>query len=112
MGKKEVTVQDVVKALDSKLAYTSVATMLGILEEKKYLAHKTEKRTYIYYPIKDKAQERSNVLKYITQSFFDGSFKSLLAHLAQGNDLTNENLDELKDIIRSAEEKKQVDFIL
>ncbi|BBM83825.1 BlaI/MecI/CopY family transcriptional regulator [Candidatus Uabimicrobium amorphum] len=104
--KGQASVQEICNELASKQAYTTVATMLRVLESKKYVSHVVDGRTYIYSPLREKEKEQNNVLKYITQRFFEGSVKSLLVHLVQGDNLSKEQLQELRDIINSKEEEK------
>lgn len=104
--RKEASVQDVCGALEGRLAYTTVATMLGILEKKGYLRHRIEGRMYIYSPARLKNDERSNVLRHIIHSFFEGSQKKLFAHLIQGSKLSREQLQELREIIDKVEKER------
>ena len=103
--KGKASVQEICNELTSQQAYTTVATMLRVLESKKYVSHVVDGRTYIYSPLREKEKEQNNVLKYITQRFFEGSVKSLLVHLVQGDNLSKEQLQELQSIIASKEEE-------
>ncbi|WP_372370946.1 BlaI/MecI/CopY family transcriptional regulator [Candidatus Uabimicrobium sp. HlEnr_7] len=105
--KKRASVQEICEALQSKQAYTTIATMLRVLENKKYVSYIVDGRTYIYSPLREKKKEQSNVLKYITQRFFEGSAKSLLLHLVQGDNLSKEQLKELRDLIDSKEKESE-----
>ena len=105
--KGKASVQEICNELPSQQAYTTVATMLRVLESKKYVSHIVDGRTYIYSPLREKEKEQNNVLKYITQRFFEGSVKSLLVHLVQGDNLSKEQLQELRSIIASKEEETE-----
>ena len=105
--KEKASVQEICNELPSQQAYTTVATMLRVLESKKYVSHIVDGRTYIYSPLREKEKEQNNVLKYITQRFFEGSVKSLLVHLVQGDNLSKEQLQELRSIIASKEEETE-----
>ena len=52
------TVRDVYESLleRRKIAYTTVMTMMNILEQKKYLRKSAEDRAYVYRPAKPKNQ--------------------------------------------------------
>lgn len=103
-SKKEASVQEVSEILGS--AYTTVATMLGVLEKKGYIKHRTDKRTYLYSPLREKKDEQQNILQYIKQRFFEGSTKSLFAHLIKADNLNEEQLEELKNIIDEEKSNK------
>ena len=82
---ESATVRDVHDALSAKrtIAYTTVMTMMKILEEKGYLTKTTAERAYEYRP----AQPRNQVLGAMVRDFldrvFDGAAAPLLLHLAK-----------------------------
>ena len=65
----EATVRDVYEKLleRRKIAYTTVMTMMNILEQKKYLRKSAEDRAYIYRPTKPKKQ----VIQGMVREFVD-----------------------------------------
>lgn len=100
---EKATVRDVYETLRERrdIAYTTVMTMMKILEEKGYLKKIRADRAYEYRP----AQPRSQVLAAIVRDFvdrvFDGATAPLLLHLAKDGRLSK---DERQLIRRLAEE--------
>ena len=96
------TVRDVYEALleRRKIAYTTVLTMMNILEQKKYLRKSSEDRAYIYRPSKPKKQVIQGMVREFVDRVFNGSAEPLLVHLIEDRKLTNEDLDELARMIR------------
>lgn len=100
---EKATVRDVFETLRKRreIAYTTVMTMMKILEEKGYLKKTRTERAYEYRP----AQPRSQVLAALVRDFvdrvFDGAAAPLLLHLAKDGRLTK---DERQLIRRLAEE--------
>ena len=86
-----------------RIAYTTVMTMMNILEEKKHLKKRAQERAYIYEPTQPKAQ----VLKALVQDFitrvFNGSAEPLLVQLVKDRRLSKK---ELREILRTIEESK------
>lgn len=99
---KEASVTEVMEQLpeDLNLAYNSVLTTLRILETKGYLSHKKSGRAHIYYPLVTKKQTRSNVVKHMMSSFFNDSPELLLLSLFDNDDLTKEDINKLKEMIK------------
>ena len=97
-----VTVRDVYEALlqRRKIAYTSVMTMMGILERKGYLRKKRGEKAYLYRP----AQPMSRVLGSMVTDFVDrvfkGSAKPLLVHLVENDHLSKEEFDEIARLMK------------
>jgi BlaI family penicillinase repressor len=96
------TVRDVYESLleRRKIAYTTVMTMMNILEQKKYLRKSSEDRAYIYRPAKPKKQVIKGMVREFVDRVFNGSAEPLLVHLIEDRRLTNKDLDELARMIR------------
>jgi BlaI family transcriptional regulator, penicillinase repressor len=95
------TVRDVYESLleRRKIAYTTVMTMMNILEQKKYLRKSAEDRAYIYRPAKPKKQVIKGMVREFVDRVFNGSAEPLLVHLIEDRKLTNKDLDELARMI-------------
>jgi BlaI family transcriptional regulator, penicillinase repressor len=95
------TVRDVYESLleRRKIAYTTVMTMMNILEQKKYLRKSAEDRAYIYRPTKPKKQVIRGMVREFVDRVFNGSAEPLLVHLIEDRKLTDKDLDELARMI-------------
>ena len=94
---KEATIRDVKNELsEPDTPYTTVSTVVRILEKKKIVGHKAVGTTYLYFPMLNKKEYLKEYLSGIVTNYFDGSFSSLAAFFAKENDL---NLDQLQDLI-------------
>jgi BlaI family transcriptional regulator, penicillinase repressor len=96
------TVRDVYESLleRRKIAYTTVMTMMNILEQKKYLRKSATDRAYIYRPAKPKQQVIKGMVKEFVDRVFNGSAEPLLVHLIEDRRLINKDLDEIAHMIR------------
>jgi len=102
------TVAEVRKALDDTLAYTTVLTVLRILEEKGHVAHTTEGRAHRYSPLVERAAAGGSALKRVTQRLFGGSPELLLTRLVEDEELTHEELERMRDLLaQRLREKKR-----
>ena len=97
-------VQDVVDALpaDSPLAYSTVLTMLRILEKKAYLTHKKEGRAFVYQASVEKQEARQGALQHLMKRFFDDSPELLVLNLMESSSFDAADLDRLKSMIDAA----------
>jgi len=95
------TVRDVYESLleRRKIAYTTVMTMMNILEQKKYLRKSAEDRAYIYRPAKPKKQVIQGMVREFVDRVFNGSAEPLLVHLMEDRKLSTKDLDELRRMI-------------
>lgn len=95
------TVRDVYEALleRRKIAYTTVMTMMNILEQKKYLRKAAGDRAYVYQPAKPKQQVIKGMVREFVDRVFNGSAEPLLVHLIEDRKLTRKELDEIARMI-------------
>jgi predicted transcriptional regulator len=96
------TVRDVYEALlrDRNIAYTTVMTMMNVLEKKGHLRKKAEGRSFLYRPTRPQRQVVGSMVREFVQRVFGGSAAPLLAHLLEEEHLTSEELDALARRIR------------
>jgi len=93
------TVAEVQEALEDELAYTTVLTILRILEEKGYVGHTTEGRAHRYRPLVEKMAAGQSALRRITARLFSGSPELLLTKLVDDEDLTDDELRRMRDLL-------------
>ena len=88
--KDEATVRDVCDALNTErtVAYTTVMTMMRILEGKGYLTKATQEKAHVYRPTKPRQQVIGGMVRDFLDRVFDGASDALLVHLARDNKLT------------------------
>jgi BlaI family transcriptional regulator, penicillinase repressor len=96
------TVRDVYEALleRRKIAYTTVMTMMKILEHKKYLRKTQEDRAYVYRPTKPKNQVIKGMVREFVNRVFNGSAEPLLVHLIEDQQLSKKDVEEISRMIR------------
>jgi predicted transcriptional regulator len=103
---EKATVRDVYEALRKKrdIAYTTVMTMMKILEEKGYLVKTRVDRAYEYRP----AQPRQKVIGAIVRDFldrvFDGAAAPLLVHLAKDGRLSKDEKEAIRRLAKEMDE--------
>jgi predicted transcriptional regulator len=98
------TVRDVYEGLlkHRKIAYTTVMTMMGILEQKGRLTKEAAERAYVYRPAEPQSKVVGGMVKDFLQRMFDGSAQPLLVHLAENRQLRQEDLDEISKLLKTA----------
>jgi predicted transcriptional regulator len=103
----EGTVADVIEGLPEErdLAYTSVSTILRILEQKKVLKARKEGRGHIYIPLIKKNEYENRTLRHVVEHVFDGTPLSLARQLINTSHLSKAELSELKRLIEKMEGK-------
>jgi len=102
---KEATIRDIKNELEEpNTPYTTVSTVVRVLEKKGIVAHKAVGTTYLYYPLLNKKEYLKGHLSGIVTNYFGGSISRMTAFFAKENDL---NLHELQNLIGEIENELQ-----
>jgi BlaI family transcriptional regulator, penicillinase repressor len=95
--RERATVRDVYEALleHRKVAYTTVMTMMKILEQKGFLKKSQEDRAYVYKPAQPQRQVVGAMVREFVNRVFNGSAEPLLVHLVEEHHLSPKDLEEI-----------------
>ncbi len=103
----EATAADVRNAMADPPSYTAVRTMLGRLEVKGLVTHRSADQTYVYKSVPQPAKVRESVLQQLVKTFFEGSAVSAAtALLGLTRKLDAEELEALQRAIDEAKERQ------
>ena len=103
---KRATVRQVYETLREKrsIAYTTVMTMMKILEDKGYLKKALVERAHVYQPVKPRQQVIGAMVRDFLDRVFDGAPDRLLVHLAKDGGLTDKQKRIVNQLIEEIEE--------
>jgi len=102
------TVRDVYEELlkQRKIAYTTVMTVMGVLEQKGRLKKSVDSRAYVYTPSQSQSEVVSSMVRDFVGRVFNGMAKPLLVSMLEDGKITEDELDELKKILKEKRRKK------
>lgn len=83
-----------------KIAYTTVMTLMTILQRKGHLKRKLAGRAYVYQPTRQKRQVMRGMVREFLDRVFNGSAEPLLLHLVEDEQLSAEDLEEIARAMR------------
>jgi len=97
------TVRDVYERLRSNrdIAYTTVLTMMRILEQKGYVKKERVERAFVYRPARPRQQVLGGMVREFIDRVFDGASRPMLLHLVKHTKLSDK---ERKALLRAIEE--------
>lgn len=100
-------VKDIIKHLPKpKPAYNTVSTIIRILEKKGFVSHQAYGNTYQYFPVINKEEYTKAYLRSIVKNYFSDSFKEMVSFFTSEENMSIEELEELRKMINE-EIKKQ-----
>src|SRR6266576_3535687 len=111
----EATVRDLAEAMnasakpggDDELAYTTVLSLLQVMEQKGLVTHRREGKAYVYVP----RAERQSTIRRMARSFldkvFDGAVDEYLVHALESKRLSPDELDQLEAMLATARQRTE-----
>ncbi|MGZ3576361.1 MAG: BlaI/MecI/CopY family transcriptional regulator [Vulcanimicrobiaceae bacterium] len=100
------SVADVVAAVgDPPLAYTTVLTMLRILEQKGFVSHEVEGRAHVYLPSVEEREAAKTAIGDLVKSFFSNKKTELALALMAEERPSDDELARIKELIARYESK-------
>ena len=101
------TVRDVYEELlkHRKIAYTTVMTVMGVLEHKGRLNKSTDGRAYLYTPSQPQSEVVTSMVRDFVGRVFNGMAKPLLVSMLEDGKITEDELNELKKLLKNKRRK-------
>lgn len=101
-------VHDVIKRLSKpKPPYSTVSSVIRILERKGYIGHKAYGKTYEYFPLISKKDYRKRTFRYLLHNYFDNSLENIVSFIVKEEKLKPEEIEELNRIIQQNAAKRK-----
>jgi predicted transcriptional regulator len=86
-----------------ELAFNTVQTVLRLMEDKGLVGHRSQGRTFVYFP----KHSRDRVTSRFVEKVFDGALDQVVVSLLQARDASPDELRELERLIARARREKQ-----
>ena len=102
--RESASVGDVAAALNEQrpVSYSTVQTILRILETKGYVTHDKVARAFIYRPVVDERQARRRALRHLVSRLFDGSPTLLVLNVLEDEEIDPAEREQLRKLIERA----------
>ena len=107
--KGHATAREITDALSvgEPIAHSTVQTLLRGLEEKGSVSHKADGRTFIFFPLVDEHKFKQSATRDLVERVFGGSAASLVAHLLKHEEVSREEIDEIRKLIQRGRRNKE-----
>jgi BlaI family penicillinase repressor len=99
---REIT--DAINAAEP-IAHSTVQTLLRGLEEKGSLSHESQDRTFVFFPLVQEHEFKQSATRDLVERVFGGSVGSLLAHLLTHENVSREEIDQIRKLINQRGKK-------
>ena len=101
------TVKDVCNVMSQTkaVAYTTILTLMGILEDKGALAHTRSGRAFLFRPVLSRRQATRNQVRDVITRFFDGSPERMVEDILVNEALDPDQIETVRSLLDSGQEK-------
>ena len=106
--RREATVRDLCDALNERgagLAYTTVLSLLQVMEQKGLVTHRRDGKAYVYAATIERACTQGQMAGGFLDRVFDGAVNEYLVHALESRKLSTRELDELEAMVASAKRR-------
>jgi len=104
--KRAATVADIAAALPPPQPhYSSIITILRVLEKKRIVRHRTQGRAYVYEPLVDRDAAADSAVGHVIANFFRNNPTSLALRLVSKEKLSHDDIAQLRALIDDYEEQ-------
>lgn len=103
----EATAIQIQERMTDPPSNSALRTLLRILEEKGHLTHHKEGRSFVYRPTAEIDRVRQSTLAHLVKTIFRGSGPKVVATLLSINDFSEDELDELSQLIEDAKKEEK-----
>jgi BlaI family penicillinase repressor len=94
-------VRDIIDKLpdEPKPPYSTISSVVRILEKKGYVGYKAYGKTYEYFPLITKTAYRKQTFSKLFKDYFDSSADSLLSFMVKEENLSEEEVNKINQLI-------------
>jgi len=104
--KEKAFVKEVIEEIQGKKpAYSTVSTIMRILERKGYVSYESFGKSHRYYPLIRREDYTKGVLSHIMNSYFGGNFKEIVSFMSSSNNISISELDEILSDLKNENKK-------
>jgi BlaI family transcriptional regulator, penicillinase repressor len=105
---QSVTANKIIEELKDKTDWKpkTIKTLINRLLNKKAINYTQNNREYIYTPVVTESECRKEENKTFLKRVYDGTLKTMLVNFIEQNELTKDEIEELKQLLDERREKK------
>lgn len=95
------TAREITDTLNAEepIAHSTVQTLLRGLEEKGSVAHEVEGRTFVFFPLVQEHRFKQSATRDLVERVFGGSAGNLVAHLLKNENVSREEIEDIRKLI-------------
>jgi len=107
---KKGFVKDILEKMEEpKPAYTTVSTIIRILQDKGFVSHKEYGRTHQYYPVVSKDEYSKAHMGTFIRDYFSNSYQKMMSFFAREESISMKEMEEIMNLMKKEIENKKTE---
>lgn len=90
-------------------AYSTVSTIIRILQEKGFVNYRVYGRTYQYFPVISKDDYRKSQMSSFVRNYFSNSYQKMVSFFAREDSITVKDMEEIMEMMKKEEKNKKTE---
>ena len=105
---KKAFIKEILEKFDEpRPAYSTVSTIIRILQEKGFVNYRAYGRTYQYFPVISKDDYRKTQMSSFVRNYFSNSYQKMVSFFAREDSITVKDMEEIMEMMKNSEHNKR-----
>ncbi len=105
---KRAFIKDILERFDEpRPAYSTVSTIIRILQDKGFVSYKVYGRTYQYFPVISKDDYRKSQMSSFVRNYFSNSYQKMVSFFAREDSITVKEMEEIMAMMKNEDRDKK-----
>ena len=105
---KKAFIKDILEKFDEpRPAYSTVSTIIRILQDKGFVNYKVYGRTYQYFPVISKDDYRKSQMSSFVKDYFSNSYQKMVSFFAREDSITVKEMEEIMAMMKNENRDKK-----
>jgi predicted transcriptional regulator len=105
---KRAFIKDILERFDEpRPAYSTVSTIIRILQDKGFVSYKVYGRTYQYFPVITKDDYRKSQMSSFVRNYFSNSYQKMVSFFAREDSITVKEMEEIMAMMKNEDRDKK-----
>ena len=105
---KRAFIKDILERFDEpRPAYSTVSTIIRILQDKGFVSYKVYGRTYQYFPVITKDDYRKSKMSSFVRNYFSNSYQKMVSFFAREDSITVKEMEEIMAMMKNEDRDKK-----
>ena len=106
---RKAFIKEILEKFDEpKPAYSTVSTIIRILQDKGFVNYRVYGRTYQYFPVISKDDYRKAQMSNFVRNYFSNSYQKMVSFFAREDSISVKDMEEIMEMMKRAELNKAV----